>query len=79
MKVFVEAVEKLAFEMRPPNAYTPRFVQLCVEARRWLAEYHRPKEERMLNLLKDCRRYLDDEKNAFAKELRREIDALLLE
>ena len=30
---FTDAVEELAFEMAPPNAYTPSFVQLCVEAR----------------------------------------------
>jgi hypothetical protein len=31
---FAEAVERLAFEMPAPNAFTPRFVQMCIEARR---------------------------------------------
>jgi hypothetical protein len=30
---FIDAVEKLAFEMPVPNPYTPRFIQMCVEAR----------------------------------------------
>lgn len=30
---FISAVERLAFEMPAPNPYTPRFVQMCVEAR----------------------------------------------
>lgn len=32
-KQFINAVEKLAFEMEPPNDYTPRFIQLVVAAR----------------------------------------------
>lgn len=35
-KAFIDAVEKLAFDMPAPNPYTPQFVMLCVEARRLL-------------------------------------------
>lgn len=31
-KAFIEAVKKLAFEMPPPNEYTPRFIELCAWA-----------------------------------------------
>jgi hypothetical protein len=34
---FIDAIEKLAFSMRAPNAYTPQLVMLCIEARRGLA------------------------------------------
>jgi hypothetical protein len=34
---FIDAIEKLAFSMPAPNAYTPQFVMLCIEARRRLA------------------------------------------
>jgi hypothetical protein len=34
---FIDAIEKLAFSMRAPNAYTPQLVMLCIEARRRLA------------------------------------------
>lgn len=34
---FVQAVERLAFEMPAPNEYTPRFVQLCVTAQQLIA------------------------------------------
>lgn len=30
---FAAAIEKLAFEMSAPNAYTARFIELCVAAR----------------------------------------------
>jgi BMFP domain-containing protein YqiC len=32
MKCFADAVEKLAFSMPAPNPYTPKFVQLAIEA-----------------------------------------------
>jgi hypothetical protein len=32
MKRFADAVEKLAFSMPAPNPYTPKFVQLAIEA-----------------------------------------------
>ena len=40
--LFIDAVRRLAFEMPPPNTYTPRFVQLCIEARAALAEEPKP-------------------------------------
>jgi hypothetical protein len=38
MRAYIDRFEKLAFEMRAPNPFTPRFVQLCVEARQLLNE-----------------------------------------
>ena len=38
-KAFIEAIKKLAFEMPPPNAYTPRFVEMCIWAERKLHEH----------------------------------------
>lgn len=35
---FAKEVEKLAFEMPPPNEFTPRFVQLVSTFRRGLVE-----------------------------------------
>src|SRR3990167_11532646 len=32
-KRFIDAVEKLAFEIPAPNLYTPQFVQMCISAR----------------------------------------------
>ena len=36
IKRFADCVESLAFEMEPPNKFTPRFVQMAIEARAFL-------------------------------------------
>lgn len=33
LRPFADRIEKLAFEMPPPNAYTPRFVELAMALR----------------------------------------------
>lgn len=39
---FLDRVRRLAFEMPPPNIYTPCFVQMCLEATAALAEEPKP-------------------------------------
>ena len=41
LEPFTKAVEKLAFEMPPPNEYTPRLVQMCIEQRAMLRAWAR--------------------------------------
>lgn len=53
LKAFIDAVERLAFDMKPPNPYTPQFVQLCVEARTRLM---RPEVEEHLTAEQAVRR-----------------------
>ena len=38
LRSFVDRVERIAFDMEPPNPYTPQFVQICCEARALLSE-----------------------------------------
>lgn len=41
-KAFADRVEKLAFDMEPPNPYTPQFVQLCQYVRGEIAKGSEP-------------------------------------
>mgnify|MGYP001617990625 CR=1 FL=1 len=38
IKLFADCVESLAFEMEPPNKFSPRFVQMAIEARAAIAK-----------------------------------------
>lgn len=51
---FIDAVEKIAFEMTPPNAYTPRLVQLCAEMRLRAQEQWVSVSERLPGIWEDC-------------------------
>lgn len=33
LREFIDAVERVAFEMPAPNAYTPRLMMMCIAAR----------------------------------------------
>lgn len=56
MTRFTEAVRKIAFEMPPPNQYTPRFIALVVEAEQRILreadEHHRRYRQLIRNLAK---------------------------
>jgi hypothetical protein len=45
MKSFTNAVEKLAFSMPAPNDYTPKFIQLVVQAQSVIASHQSAKEQ----------------------------------
>jgi hypothetical protein len=47
LRGFIEAVEKLAFEMPAPNPYTPRLLQMCITARFMIVENNNQRADPM--------------------------------
>ena len=75
IKDFIDAVERMAFEIPPPNQHTPRLVQLCQAARSALV--HAPEAraiepwmlDRVIDHLTMSGWFLGDYQNMSVKEV----------